>query len=164
MRIRALRDTPADIELGLTLVREYVIATAEETKIDVELILKVVPDLRDFAGRYLGAGAYLVGEAGSETSEPDHGVVGGVGITPGDNHVCEMNRLWIRPEFRGRGYARALCEASFDRARGLGFRRMVLDVVPERTGAIALYQSLGFTGCAPLHDYPFPMVCLGRDL
>ncbi len=41
---------------------------------------------------------------------------------------------------------------------------MFLDVVPERTAAIALYRSLGFVDAPPLHDYPFPMVPLGRDL
>jgi ribosomal protein S18 acetylase RimI-like enzyme len=164
MRIRALRDAPADVDLGLTLVREYVIATAEETNIDVDLILTVVPDLQDFAGRYLDRGAFLVGEDDPERPGASNGVVGGVGITPGEDGLCEMNRLWIRPPFRGRGRARALCEASLDAARVLGFARMVLDVVPQRTGAIALYRSLGFTDCEPLHDYPFPMVCLGRDV
>jgi ribosomal protein S18 acetylase RimI-like enzyme len=158
MGIRALRDTPADVDLGLALVREYVIATAEETNIDIDLILGVIPDLQDFPGRYFRGGGFLVGE--DERSN----VVGGVGITPGDDGACEMNRLWIRPDFRRGGRARALCEASLDRARVLGFDRMVLDVVPERVGAITLYRSLGFRECEPLHDYPFPMVCLARGL
>ena len=41
---------------------------------------------------------------------------------------------------------------------------MALDVVPERTAAIALYRSLGFRDTAPLHEYPFPMVFLAREL
>ena len=163
MHIRALRHTPLDVDLGTALVREYVIATAEETNIDVDLILTVVPDLQDFAGRYLARGAYLVGVAQAQ-SDANDGIVGGVGITPADNGVCEMNRLWIRPAFRNAGHARALCQASLETARSLGFRRMELDVLPARTRAIALYRSLAFGDSEPLREYPFPMVYLGRDL
>jgi carbonic anhydrase len=157
MPIRALSDAPDDVALGLELVREYVIATALETGIDVDVVLGLVPDLHDFPGRYLRGGAYLVGET-------DDAVIGGVGVTPGDDGVCEMNRLWVRPEHRRGGRARELCVASLDAARALGFRRMALDVVPQRRGAIALYRSLGFTETEPAHDYPFPMVFFARDL
>jgi ribosomal protein S18 acetylase RimI-like enzyme len=156
--IRRLANTDADIALGLELVREYVIATADETGHDVELIWPLIREIHDFSGHYLtSGGAFLVAD------EPD-GVAGGVGVTPVDATNCEMNRLWVRAPFRRRGLARALSEASMDAARALGFTRMVLDVVPERTGAIALYESLGFTPTEPIHEYPFPMVPLGRPL
>jgi ribosomal protein S18 acetylase RimI-like enzyme len=155
--IRRLTDAPDDIALGTELVREYVVATAEETGHDVELILPLIRELHDFAGHYLRAGAFLVAE--SEGS-----LEGGVGITPGAGGVCEMNRLWTRPGHRRSGLGRTLCEAAMATARDLGFRRMILDVVPERTAAIALYRSLGFVDAPPAHDYPFAMVPLARDL
>ncbi len=155
--IRGLTDAPADIEIGLELVREYVVATAEETGHDVDLILALIPELVDFAGWYLRKGAFLVADS-------DGAITGGVGVTPGTDGLCEMNRLWIRPGFRRLGFARTLCVASLDAARVLGFRRMALDVVPERTGAIALYRSLGFVDAPPLHDYPFEMIPLARQV
>ncbi len=124
---------------------------------DLDVVVPLVPDLHDFAGRYLRGGAYLVAEV-------DRAVAGAVGITPGNDGACEMHRLWIRPAFRGAGLARRLCEASLETARSLGFVRMALDVVPERAAAIALYRSLGFTETAPLHEYPFPMVFLVREI
>jgi ribosomal protein S18 acetylase RimI-like enzyme len=154
--IRELTDAPADVAVGLELVREYVIATAAETGHDVELILPIIPELHDFAGWYLRRGAFLIAET--------DGIAGGVGVTPRTDGLCEMNRLWIRPGFRRIGLARTLCEASLDAARALGFRRMALDVVPERTAAIALYRSLGFTDSPPIHEYPFAMIPLARDL
>jgi carbonic anhydrase len=121
------------------------------------VILTLIPELHDFTGHYLRAGAFLVAvSAGS--------VGGGVGVTPGADGICEMNRLWIRPGFRRNGLGRTLCEAAMDAARDLGFRRMTLDVVPARMHAIALYRSLGFADAPPAHDYPFEMVPLGRDL
>ena len=155
--IRRLTDAPGDIALGTELVREYVVATAAETGHDVELILPLIHELDDFAVHYLRAGAFLVAES--------PGIVeGGVGVTPGTGGICEMNRLWTRPGHRRRGLGRALCEASMATARDLGFRRMILDVLPERTAAIALYRSLGFGDAPPAHDYPFPMVPLACDL
>jgi putative acetyltransferase len=155
--IRSLRDVPADVALGTELVREYVVATAQEVGQDVEIILGLVPDLHDFAGRYFHGGAFLV-------AETDETIAGAVGVTPYTDARCEMNRLWTRPGFRRSGLGRALCEASMDAARNLGFRQMTLDVVPGRTHAIALYRSLGFVEVPPAHDYPFEMVFLGREL
>ncbi|MDZ4827652.1 MAG: GNAT family N-acetyltransferase [Actinomycetota bacterium] len=155
--VRPLADTPDDVALGKALVREYVVATAEETDQDVELILTLIPDVADFAGRFLRGGGFLVAEVDGAAS-------GGVGITPSDDGDCEMNRLWIRPEFRRLGLGRILSETALAHARELGFTRMVLDVVPSRTGAIALYQSLGFVRISPFHDYPFEMVAFAKDL
>ena len=157
-RVRALTPSDADVEIGETLVREYVVATAEELGQDVEVILTIVPDLADFRGRYFArGGGFLVAERGDA-------VRGGVGITPGDNGVCEMNRLWIRPPFRRAGLGLALSEAAMSHAKTLGFTRMLIDVAPSRAGALAMYDKLGFTAVAPTHSYPFEMVFLGRDL
>jgi carbonic anhydrase len=123
----------------------------------VAVILTLIPELHDFAGRYLNGGAFLVADV-------DGNPAGCVGVTPGADGTCEMNRLWIRPGSRRAGLGRALCEASLDAARDLGFRRMALDVVPERTQALTLYRGLGFVETPPVHEYPFAMVFLARDL
>jgi ribosomal protein S18 acetylase RimI-like enzyme len=155
-------DDAADVALGYELVEEYVVFTAEEgrahdhTSMDIEMLRKIIPDLRDFAGRYRG-GAYLVASRGGE-------VAGGVGIARYDEHTCEMNRLWLRAPYRGSGAGRELVTASLDHARALGFERMVLDVVPFRTRAIALYRSFDFRDTEPIHEYPFEMLALGRAL
>jgi ribosomal protein S18 acetylase RimI-like enzyme len=161
--LRALVDVPVDVELGQELVREYVVATAEEqagagNDPDLGLILPYIPDWHDFAGRFLrSGGAFLVGTV-------DGAVAGCVGVTPLRDGQCEMNRLWVRPPFRAAGLGRVLALASMDAARDLGFARMLLDVLPTRTGAIALYRSLGFEEVPPTHEYAFDMAFFGRDL
>jgi ribosomal protein S18 acetylase RimI-like enzyme len=154
LTIRLLENNAADIELGCALVQEYVVATAQELGRDVDVILSIVPDLQDFAGRYLTSdGAFLVAD--------DHA---GVGVTPLGDSVCEMNRLWVRPGYRRRGLGRALSLASIDAARELGFTRMLCDVAPSRMHAIAMYRALGFADAPPAHEYPFEMVFLAREL
>ena len=162
LHVRALDlDRPGDVELGRQLVEEYAVFTADENRdygvvdIDFPTLRALLPDLHDFEGRYRG-GAFLVATV-------DDDVAGGVGIAPYRGGACEMNRLWLRAPFRGRGQGRALVAACLDHARTAGFRRMVLDVVPYRTGAIALYRSFGFDDAEPIHDYPFEMVSLARD-
>jgi putative acetyltransferase len=161
--LRELTDTPSDVDLGSELVREYVLATAIEQagpgqEPDLGAILPHIPDWDDFAGRFLRSGGAFV------VATVDDAVAGCVGVTPLDAGVCEMNRLWVREPFRTDGLGRRLAAASMDTARRLGFTRMLLDVIPARTRAIALYESLGFVEVPPTHEYAFPMRFFGRDL
>jgi putative acetyltransferase len=59
--------------------------------------------------------------------------------------VCEMKRLFVKPEFRGRGIGRRLVEKLIGDARDLGYWVMRLDTVAEKMGdAVRLYKALGF--------------------
>jgi GNAT superfamily N-acetyltransferase len=65
-------------------------------------------------------------------------------IEPGEA-ACEMKRLWVRPEFRGRSVGRLLTEELIQHARGLGYTAMYLDTVPAAMkSANVIYQELGF--------------------
>ncbi|MBZ0215704.1 MAG: GNAT family N-acetyltransferase [Fimbriimonadaceae bacterium] len=61
-----------------------------------------------------------------------------------DCAVCEMKRLFVAPEYRGRGVAGALCGALFVAAKQAGYRIMRLDTGPFHHEAKALYGKLGF--------------------
>jgi len=68
--------------------------------------------------------------------------------------TCEMKRLYVAPEHRGRGIGRLLVEEVIHRAERLGYRGMVLDTMPEMAGAVALYRDFGFVEAAPYWDHP----------
>jgi GNAT superfamily N-acetyltransferase len=68
---------------------------------------------------------------------------------PLDATTLEIRRLYVEPEFRGTGTARALMEAAAAFARERSHRRLVLDTEPEiLRPAYELYVKLGFAECA----------------
>ena len=69
--------------------------------------------------------------------------------------ICEMKRLYLRPQLRGRGVGRALAESVIAEARTIGYRKMRLDTVaPVMPNAVAMYRRLGFVEIEPYRPNP----------
>ena len=83
-------------------------------------------------------------------------VAGCVALHPIDTIVCEVKRLYVRPEFRGHAIGRSLAERIMAVAREKGFKKMRLDTLPMMAEAQKLYQSLGFIEIPPYRFNPVP--------
>jgi ribosomal protein S18 acetylase RimI-like enzyme len=70
--------------------------------------------------------------------------VGCVALRMIDDDFCEMKRLYVKPEFRGREIGKALVRRLIKEACQIGYKFMRLDNHPWMKEAESLYLSVGF--------------------
>lgn len=136
-------DRPTDASLARRLFEEYADELGEHLCFqDFERELAELP------GPYAPPeGMLLLAECNDQSA-------GCVALKDLGGGNCEMKRLYVRGEFRGRGLRRALAEAIIAEARRIGYARMRLDTLDRLTEATALYRSLRFEETPPYYDNP----------
>jgi len=68
--------------------------------------------------------------------------------------VSEMKRLYVKPDYRGKGLGRALVDELIKEAREKGYHLMRLDTHPWMKEAEELYKSVGFYEIEPYRFNP----------
>lgn len=71
-------------------------------------------------------------------------LAGCIGLRKIDRENCEMKRLYVRPEFRGKHLGYTLVERIIHDAKEIGYEFMLLDTFPFLEGAIHMYKNFGF--------------------
>ena len=84
----------------------------------------------------------------------DNQVAGCIALRQISETYCEMKRLYVRPEFRGKQIGKTLVEAIINDAKELGYQSMLLDTIPALKTAIDLYEKMGFYRVPPYNDSP----------
>lgn len=84
----------------------------------------------------------------------DNNALGCVALRKLADGICEMKRLYVKPELRGKGFGKQLVKAVIDEAMKIGYTKMRLDTVPAMKEAIALYRSIGFYEIKPYRENP----------
>lgn len=108
------------------------------------------PDMPKAGPRELGppGGTFLVGFG--EDDEPL--CCGGVKALP--DGACELKRLYVVPEARGRGAGRLLLAALEDAARALGYTTARLDSGDRQPGAVRMFRAAGYAPIGNFNDNP----------
>jgi len=78
-------------------------------------------------------------------------IVATIGIYKLSENICELRKMYALSSQRGRGLGRKLMEFSLDKAKDLGFERIVLETASPLIEAISLYKKYGFTEYLPDH-------------
>jgi GNAT superfamily N-acetyltransferase len=82
----------------------------------------------------------------------DGSVSGCVAVRRLDGFTAIVQRLYVRPEYRGHGLARTLVAAAIDFCSERDYQRAVLDTQRDYLpAAYGLYASIGFTACEPYY-------------
>lgn len=140
--------TPDDILAARELFIEY------QRWLNVSLCFQGFDkELADLPGAYAPPGGrlYLV--------EAEGGLCGCIALRPmKDEGVCEMKRLYVREEFRGRGIGKMLAQHIVTEAKNIGYRTMRLDTLQQMETARSLYRQLGFTDIPAYYSNPLDEV------
>ncbi len=86
----------------------------------------------------------------------DNQLAGCIALRPFDNNCCEMKRLFVRPEFRGKRIGKALVEQVISDAKETKYQAMLLDTLTSLAASVALYKRLGFYEIEPYRFNPLP--------
>jgi GNAT superfamily N-acetyltransferase len=134
---------PQSIALARQLFEEFA------ASLDIDLDFQGFPaELAGLPGAYSPpAGRLLLALDGPRPA-------GCVALRPLEGEVCEMKRLYVRPDYRGTGLGRLLAERIIAEARLAGYRRMRLDTLPSMAAARRLYHELGFRKIPPYRHNP----------
>ncbi|MET0965780.1 MAG: GNAT family N-acetyltransferase [Nakamurella sp.] len=83
-----------------------------------------------------------------------------------DGAAAEVRRMYVSPQFRGRGLARAVLAELETTARDNGYPLMILETGVVQPEALELYRSSGYRDVPPFGHYAgSPLsVCLGKRL
>jgi GNAT superfamily N-acetyltransferase len=145
-----------------------------EDQIDSAIGAALVGELMDdLAARYGGpdpdtpapsdfhapTGVFLVAWDGDDA-------LGCGGVRAHRDHVGELKRMYTRVGARRRGVNRALLLELETRARGFGYRRLILETGMKQPEAMAMYASLGYElipSYGQYEDFPDSR-CFGKDL
>jgi putative acetyltransferase len=106
-----------------------------------------------------GRGVFLVAYA--------DGTAVGCGATRlNDLHTAEIKRMYVLPQWRGRGIAGAVLTALENHARELGARQLVLETGDRQPESLAVYRRAGFREIPRFGEYlDSPLsVCMGKTL
>ncbi|MGB7069281.1 MAG: GNAT family N-acetyltransferase [Pyrinomonadaceae bacterium] len=137
-------ESDRQIDETRTLFREY------EEWLGMDLCFQgFEQELNDLPGKYAAPEGRLY------LAYIDDRLAGCIALRKLEDGICEMKRLYVRPEFRGQKVGIQLIERIMVESRSIGYTSMRLDTYPPKMGnAVRLYESNGFNSIPAYYDNP----------
>lgn len=132
------------LEAARSLIRAHFEAHSEaHTSAEINAVIDKLPE------------PYIPPAGGLWVVWRDNEAVGCAALQPIAPEIGEVKRMYVRPEMRGQGIARALAELVIDEARKRGYRKLRLGTLKSMRPAQNLYASLGFVPIDPYRNIEF---------
>jgi ribosomal protein S18 acetylase RimI-like enzyme len=144
------RAMASEIDTAYAIVEEYYEA--------MNVVARDAPD--EFARLYFGEGT------GIWLARLEEKVIGCIAlrVMPQFTDRGEVKRLYVKPEYRGRGIAAALHDALETYARNFGHQYLYLDTADNMTSAIRFYEQQGYERCARYNQNPQATIFMRKEL
>jgi len=138
-----LAGNPEDFSLGKELILEY----AGLLGIDLcfQNFDKEINNLIEM---------YSHPEGGLILAYAEAAAIGVVGIRKFENDVCELKRMYVKNEYRGKGIGKELLDSAIKLAGTLNYKAIKLDTLESMKSAIKLYFGRGFVETLPYRINP----------
>ena len=138
-------ETPEQIEQARNLFREY------EARLGMKLCFQNFDEeVENLPGKYAKPDGRLM------LVFADENLAGCIALRKLEEEICEMKRLFVRDDFRGRKIGNLLIEKLFEEARVIGYKKMRLDTYPPKMGkAVKIYESYGFREIPAYYHNPY---------
>jgi GNAT superfamily N-acetyltransferase len=138
---------------GFELVR-----TPLDDPISQELIQALLEDLNarygdDSSGHPLDPADFAPPRGAFFIAYCDGQAVGCGGVHPLREGIGEIKRMFVRPEYRGRGISRSILDALEEAAREAGYGELWLETGLLQPEALQLYEVRGYTRIEPYGFY-----------
>ena len=141
----ALVSSPQEVEDIRTLWREYWDSVG------------LSPEFQNFAEELRSLpGAYAAPRGRLLLARVDSRPAGSGAFRPLSEHACEAKRLYVRPEYRGKGVGKALLDRLLAEARAAGYSEMYGDTLSTMESALQMYKKIGFVEVGPYSSSPTP--------
>lgn len=138
-------ETPDQIQQAQKLFREY------EKWLGLKLCFQNFDEeVMNLPGKYAAPEGRLL------LACDDGEIAGCIALRKLGEGICEMKRLFVREDFRGRKIGKLLIERLITEAQNSGYKKIRLDTFPPKMGkAVALYEAYGFYEIPPYYHNPY---------
>ncbi len=116
-------------------------------------------DFNDIEGIYLKGGEFLVGEINGK-------IVAMGAIKKKSDDIAVLKRMRVHPDFQRRGYAQKILEMLENKAREMGFKKIILDTTLRAVAAQKMYLKNGYaeTGRRKVEQFNTELIFYEKDL
>lgn len=130
-------DVPAIKQIVFNVLKEYGLHPDEKGK-DI--------DLEDIENNYIRPNGFF----GVVIDVLTNSIVGTFGLYRIDDHTCELRKMYLIKQFRGKGIGQSMLETAIEIAKNKKYKRLILETIAPLKEAISLYKKFHFVEIPPV--------------